>query len=215
MRRLLLTIAAIGALSAAPVWGQGLRPLQEAERGRAQAQLQARDAAERARAAAAEEQRLAVLRVSAAVRLRATENEVADRAAEVTALSEQRAEAEAVLLQHGAALAPLLPLMERLALFPAETLLAVPAPPEQTLRGLGVLRGLARRLEQEAAVLRQERAALDGKARALDQALPRLRAAQATQTEQSLALDQQVAAARALRLRAEDADGRWTCRPRR
>ena len=44
--------------------------------------------------------------------------------------------------------APLLPLIERLALFPAETLLAVPAPPEEALRGLLVLRGLRARLER-------------------------------------------------------------------
>ena len=41
---------------------------------------------------------------------------------------------------------PLLPLIERLSLFPAETLLAVPARAEDTLRGVLVLRGLAGQL---------------------------------------------------------------------
>ena len=53
---------------------------------------------------------------------------------------------------------PLLPLIERLSLFPAETLLAVPAQPEDTLRGVLVLRGLARQLGQEAVALRREQA---------------------------------------------------------
>ena len=48
---------------------------------------------------------------------------------------------------------PLLPLIERLSLFPAETLLAVPAKPEDTLRGVLVLRGLASQLGHDAATL--------------------------------------------------------------
>jgi septal ring factor EnvC (AmiA/AmiB activator) len=208
MRRLLffsLIAVAVWAPGSGAAWSQGTRPLQDAERGRAQAQAQAHEAASRARAAAAEEQRLAELRVAAAARLRATETEVADRAAEVSALTAQRDEAGQRLAQHGAALAPLLPLMERLALFPAETLLAVPAPPEQALLGLSVLRGMARRLEREASGLRDERAALDAQTRALNLALPRLQAAQAAQAEQSAALDQQIAAAHAKRQQAEDA----------
>src|ERR1700710_597600 len=100
MRRLLLASLLVAIPVAAHARNEPSRPLQDAERGRAQAQAQAREAAERARAAAAEEQRLATARVSEAVRLRATENEVADRAAEVTALAEQRADAEARLVRH-------------------------------------------------------------------------------------------------------------------
>ena len=55
---------------------------------------------------------------------------------------------------------PLLPLIERLSLFPAETLLAVPARAEDTLRGVLVLRGLAGQLGQEAVALRREQARL-------------------------------------------------------
>ncbi len=51
-------------------------------------------------------------------------------------------------------MAPLLPLIERLSLYPAETLLAVPMPPEQAVRGVLVLRGIARQLETEAEALR-------------------------------------------------------------
>ena len=48
----------------------------------------------------------------------------------------------------------MLPLMLRLGSWPAESLLAVPGPPEETLRGLLVLQGLSRQLVTEAGVLR-------------------------------------------------------------
>ena len=166
----------------------------------AQAQQQARAAA-----AGAEEQRLAQQRVAAAARLSETEQAVADRSAELGTLAERRDAAAAQLARRAAAMAPLLPLMERLALYPAETLLAVPAPPEQALRGLAILRGLARTLEREAAALRDEQARLDAEQRAIDAALPRLRAAQAVQQAQASALDQQIIAARAARQQAEAA----------
>ncbi len=183
--------------------GAQARPERGVDRDRAP--LEAREAQERARAAGAEEQRLAVQRVEAAGRLQQTESAVATRAAEVSELAEQRAAAEVQLRVHAASLAPLLPLIERLALYPAETLLAVPAAPGDALRGLGVLRGMARRLEQEAAGLRADQAALDARTRALDAALPGLRRVQAEQTAQAQALDAQVATAQALRQRMEDA----------
>ncbi len=52
-------------------------------------------------------------------------------------------------------MAPLLPLIERMSLYPAETLLAVPASPEETLRGMLVLQGIAHQLETEAEALRR------------------------------------------------------------
>ncbi len=211
MRRLLLASLVVAGLTPGPMVprasGQA-RPLRE-ERARAPVptatQVEARDAGERARAAAAEEEQLATQRVTAASALQHIETEVAERAAEVSTLAERRAGASARLAAHAAALSPLLPLMERLALFPAETLLAVPAPPEQALRGLGVLRGMARRLEQEAAGLRREQAALAAESAALDAALPALRQAQARQAEQARALDADIASAQGRRLRAEEA----------
>lgn len=199
MRRLLLASLAIMAPGLSGSGGAQPRPAQD--RGPAMV----RETAERARAAGAEEHRLAERRVNAAATLRATENEVSERAAAVSALAARRAVAEVRLAQHAAALAPLLPLMERLALFPAETLLAAPGQPEQALRGLGVLRGMARQLEHEAAELRQEQAQLGLETTALDAALPGLRAAQATQAAQAQALDVQIATAQGLRRQAESA----------
>ena len=49
---------------------------------------------------------------------------------------------------------PMLPVIERLSLYPAETLLAVPFPPETGVRGLLVLARIGRQLEAEAAAVR-------------------------------------------------------------
>lgn len=202
-RLLLASLVPATLLLASPAAGQATA--QSTGPGRGRAHIEAREATDRARAASAEEQRLAAQRVTAATRLHETETEVAARATEVSDLAEQRAAAEGRLRAHAATLAPLLPLIERLALYPAETLLAVPAQPGDALRGLGVLRGLARQLEQEAQGLRAEQAALDERTRALNAALPALRQAQATQAEQAQALDAQLATAQALRQRMEEA----------
>ena len=156
-------------------------------------------------AAPEEERRLAEARIAAAAALRATETDAAALAGTVEDLAAREREAGRRLAGRSAALAPLLPLMERLALYPAETLLAVPAPPDRAMLGLTVLRGLARHLEAEAAALRAEAAELVAARAAMEAALPRLHAAQATQAAQAADLDRQLDAVRAGRLRAEDA----------
>jgi septal ring factor EnvC (AmiA/AmiB activator) len=203
-----VTIAAIGLAAvtiAVPAAAEPARQLLQAERSSAQAEAQAKDALARARASAAEEERLAAQRVASAAALRETETAVAADATEVSALAEKRAATEARLHQRAAEMAPLLPLIERLALYPTETLLAMPGPPEDALRGLTILRGIAQRLETEAAQLRQEQVALAAQSAALDAALAKLRAVQATQADQAQALDQQLAAAHALRDRMDQA----------
>ena len=156
-------------------------------------------------AAPDDERRLAEARIAAAAALRATETEAAALTGTVEGLAAREHEAGRRLSGHSAALAPLLPLMERLALYPAETLLAVPAPPDRAILGLMVLRGLARHLEAEAAALRAEAAELAAARAATEAALPRLHAAQASQAAQGAELDRQLDMARAGRLRAEDA----------
>ena len=98
---------------------------------------------------------------------------------------------------------PLLPLIERLSLFPAETLLAVPARAEDTLRGVLVLRGLAGQLGEEAVALRREQAGLASATAAQMAEAPRLAAALAAQQSEAAALDRQIAAAETGRSQAE------------
>ena len=157
------------------------------------------------RDAAADGQRLASARIASGAAVRAADAQVAALLDEAEALTRQAEAAQDRLAQHSAALAPLLPLMERLALYPIETLLAVPAPPDKALRGLAVMRGLARHLQEEAAALRAEAASAHSAAQAVSASAVRLQAAQAAQARQSAALDREIEAARAGRLHAEDA----------
>jgi septal ring factor EnvC (AmiA/AmiB activator) len=189
------------ALGAPPTPQQVL----EAERARA-AEIEAQRAAQaQARAAALEEERLGRERAAAVVKLRALEAATESKSQVVADLARRRGEAEGRLAARAAELGPFLPLIERLGLFPAETLLAVPMAPEQSVRGLIVLGGMMRELEGEAAKLRAEQAEVDGLQARIDQELPGLSAAQAAQTQAGLALDAQISTARDVRRNAEGA----------
>ncbi len=177
--------------------------MEQAERARGAELAAQQEAAARAAAAAAAAQRLAADRIVAAARLRQAETATAEAAARMDQLAAQRRQAQASLDAHAEAMQPLLPLIERMSLFPAETLLAVPAQPEETLRGVLVLRGLASQLGQEAVTLRREQVRLDAATRAMQAEAPTLAAAQAAQQAQSAALDQQIAAAEAQQKHAE------------
>jgi murein hydrolase activator len=179
------------------------RELQQAETARAAEQVARQEAAARAAAAAAQAQRLTAERIAAAARLRQAEAATADAAARMDELAARRRQAEASLAARAETMQPLLPLIERLSLFPAETLLAVPARAEDTLRGVLVLRGLARQLGQEAVALRSEQAALAAATQAEHAEAPRLAAAQARQQQEAAALDQQIAVAQTGRKEAE------------
>jgi len=154
----------------------------------------------------AEDRGLAAARVAAAAKLQAVEMDADAAATQLDALSRRRAELASQLAARAAALAPLLPLAERLRLDPAEALVAAEVPPDQALHGLLVLRGLARRLEREAEALRTEQAEVDRLSREIGAAVPRLRAAQSAQAAQAAALDQSLAEARERRARESATD---------
>jgi murein hydrolase activator len=177
--------------------------MEQAERAHAAELAAQQAAAARAAAAAEDAQRLAADRVAAAARLREAETATADAAARIDQLAQQRRQAQASLDARAESMQPLLPLIERLSLFPAETLLAVPARPEATLRGVLVLRGIAGQLGQEAVALRREQAWLASATQAMQAEAPRLSEALAKQQTQATALDQQIEAAEAGRRRAE------------
>ncbi len=185
-------------------WGQpAARDVKAAERAQAAEVAAQKDAADRAARAVAEEQRLGDERIAAAERLRATEIATAQAAARMDALSAQRRDAATRLAKRAEAMQPLLPLIQRLALYPAETLLAVPASPEDRLRGVLVLQGLARQLETEAEALRQDQAALEATIAAEAAEAPKLAAARAAQAERAAALDSLLTSTQAQRRRAE------------
>ena len=179
------------------------RELRDAERLSTEQLAARKDAADRAARAAAEALRLAHERVEAAAKLRVAESATADVAARIDALAQRRRDAEQRVQDRAKALQPLLPLIERLSLYPSETLLAVPAPPEMALRGVLVLQGMSRQLEIETEALRRDQAEVDTAAAALRQEAPRLTAAEAAQKREADALDQSMAAARAEQAAAE------------
>jgi septal ring factor EnvC (AmiA/AmiB activator) len=196
----LLAILAVFSAQAEPTRQQ----LQKAESARAAQLNAAKAAADRLRAAQADAQKLAAARVATAAQLRGLELATADAATTMEQLSQRRAAAQERLAARAADLGPMLPLIERLSLFPAETLLAVPAPPEDALRGLLVLKGMARELETEAEALRAEEAEIARLSTAISTQETRLAAAQSAQAAQAAALDRQIADARA---RSQEAEG--------
>ena len=195
----LLLLTAAGPAASPPTPQQ----IQDADRARA-AQLEAQHQAEaRAAAAQAEEKRLALDRVAAAAKLRDLEGATADAATRVEALAHLRLAAAQRLEAHEALIAPLLPLFERLSLYPAETLLAVPMPPEDSVTGMLVLGGISRQLEAEATALRAEQAEVAAAQARLDAEAPKLAAARSAQADAEAALDAQIAAARQADLAAQ------------
>jgi septal ring factor EnvC (AmiA/AmiB activator) len=200
---LLMALAPAMAVAASHREADTRRDLRDAERLNAQQLAARKEAADRAARAAADSQRLAQQQVDAAAKLRQAEAATAVAAAQMDALGEQRRQAEQRVQTRAAALQPLLPLIERLSLYPAETLLAVPAPPDAALRGVLVLQGLSRQMEIETEALRRDQAAVDAAADALRKEAPHLAAAEAEQKRQADALDQQIANAHADQAAAE------------
>jgi septal ring factor EnvC (AmiA/AmiB activator) len=162
--------------------------------------------------ARAEEQRLVAERVAAAARLQGLEGATLAAADRVVALTRRQREAEGRLEQRSAELAPMLPVIERLALYPAETLLAVPLPPEQAVRGLLVLGGIGRQLEADAAAVRAGQAETARLRQETEAELPVLAAAQKQQAHAAMALDAEIGQAQARRRAAEDAAAEATRR---
>lgn len=206
MRRPPASLLPLLLIAAAPPSGldDARRQAEQAEAARAAALAAHQAAAARAAEAAAAADMLSTERVKAAGRLRAAEAATLESAERMAALARAQSEAETRLAARSAAIAPLLPLAERLSLYPAETLLAVPASPEDAVRGLIVMRGIARRLEAEGAALRREQVALAAARAATAAEASRLAQAEAAQQEAAQELDRQLAAADLGRRAAED-----------
>ena len=200
---LLIALTPAVACAAAPREEDTRRDLRNAERLSSEQLAARKDAADRASRAAAEALRLAHERVEAAAKLRQAETATADVAARIDVLAQRRRDAEKRVQIRATAMQPLLPLIERLSLYPAETLLAVPASPDAALRGVLVLQGLSRQMEIETEALRRDQAEVDAAAGALRQESPRLTEAEAVQKREADALDQEIANAHAEQATAE------------
>jgi septal ring factor EnvC (AmiA/AmiB activator) len=190
-------------LGASPRETDTQRALRDAERASREHLAARKDADDRAARAAAEALRLARERVDAAAELRRAEAATADIAGRIDALAVRQREAEQRVRARAKAMQPLLPLIERLSLYPAETLLAVPTSRDQALRGVLVLQGLTRQIEIEAEALRHDQAAADTATEALTVEASRLADATTAQKRQADALDKEIDAAHKVESEAE------------
>jgi septal ring factor EnvC (AmiA/AmiB activator) len=129
-----------------------------AEQLRAERERDRANAAHNLQMAQAEALKLGEKRLQAASALRQAEQEVADAAGRLRQAQSDQAQAEARLRQRAATFAALVPLMLRMSRYPAETVLAVPAPPDQALEGLFLTSGIAATLNRDAAELRAQAA---------------------------------------------------------
>jgi septal ring factor EnvC (AmiA/AmiB activator) len=193
--RLVLTLLLL-ALPGLAMAQPSREALEEARRAGAASRAAAEAAAREAEAAAAEESGLARQRVAMAARVQA-----AERALEAAEQRKQAAEAAAAAAYNEAAsraavLAPMMPAMRRLALWPAETLLAQPAPPDEALRGLLVLQGMARQIRAEAEELRLANAEAERRARIAAAEATVVAAAEAELRQAATALDEEIAETR-------------------
>jgi septal ring factor EnvC (AmiA/AmiB activator) len=172
-----------------------LHRLQAAETARQASIAAGAEASEALSRAQAQQARLSGERVQAAADLRLVEGQVVAAEAALAEARVRRADAERGLAQRESELAKIMPIMVRLARFPAETLLAVPLPPDRALEGLLITRGLTAQLEQEAAALRlQQQAAARLRAEEETKAASLARQ-RARQTIAAAALDRQIATA--------------------
>lgn len=180
--------------------------IQDARRAAEAERAAAAEAARLAQEAAEEERGLARQRVAMAERVQRAEAileaaQERERAA-VTAALAARDEAA----RRAATLAPMMPVMRRLSLWPAETLLAVPVPPEEALRGVLVLQGVARQVRRELEALRaaDEEASRRARVAAAEAAL--VAAAREEALASARALDSEIAATRMREAEARQAE---------
>jgi septal ring factor EnvC (AmiA/AmiB activator) len=171
--------------------------LKALEQERAAALAKAKAATARAQAAKALAEKLSAERAVAIARLQAAEQATVQSAEKLDALEDRRRALEGEIARRGADFESLLPVAERLSLYPAETLLAVPVPAETALRGLLVLQGLGRTLAEEAKALAREQQELRQVSENIKEELSQLQHAEAEQAKAAAALDAAIAQANA------------------
>jgi len=204
-----LTLAVLCSSSAAyandppPPAGQHESPPTDESTAKAQLQEQldaqkahlaaVQDQAARALAAQQHQQDLTAQRIKAAAKLRDLDTSVAQATEQMRSLRAQKSQAEAARDKAAQLLGPMLPLIERLALYPSETLLAAPQKTGDSLRGLMAARGLSRVLGAEAAQWRDQQAQVEAAETALAQQADTLASARGAQAIASADLDRQIA----------------------
>lgn len=158
----------------------------------------AAQAAQGAREAATQETRLANERIAGAARVQAAEREALTAAARTGAARHAVEAARAEQDRLAAEIAPLVPLLMRLAQQPGPLLLAAPMPPADVAIGLAALRVMLRDAQIKARMLRETAQRADQEAASLAREQRRLIAAEDEARQASAALDQKLGQARQL-----------------
>ena len=193
LRNSMIRALALLLLLAAPARAQDAARARAAAEGERTAAALATD---RAREAAAQAQRLAEARIAGAARVQAAERAALSAAGRAEAARQAEAAARAEQARLTAEIAPLLPLLMRLASQPAPILLAAPLPPTEVALGLAALRAMLREAQSMAVKLRdvERRAAVEAIRHAEERG--RLTAAEMEARQASVSLDHQLEAAR-------------------
>jgi septal ring factor EnvC (AmiA/AmiB activator) len=196
-------------LAAAPAQAQQSVSAAKAALAKAQQQAQAHhlaasDATARARAAAAQAAILAERQIEAAAALRRLENATGADTAALGRLQDESAAAAVALRDNEAALAQLLPVMQRLSAQPAATLLATPGSPTDAVRGALIMQGIAAEIEQRSAKVKAESRQVFFLLDQSQAAQARLNAALAAQQTAEQRLTAQIAAAKATEMAQAD-----------
>ena len=190
------------------------RELQDARRDTEARLAAAAQAARTAEVAQAEERRLAEARVVAA---RATQQAEARLANAETEAQSAMAAARAAITERAAraaALAPFLPLLHRLERWPAESLLAIPVAPADTLRGLLAMQAVIRHAGTEAEAFRAAAERAAQASRRAEAEAERLVTARAEARAASAQLEASLVQARARRAEAQANEDAATRRAR-
>ena len=158
----------------------------KAQRAAAQAEIKAHQEAEAQAAAhrqavADKAAALAQQQVQTAAALRGLEDQTSQDAAQLAQLLAQQDAAAAKLDEAGTALKKLLPVMQRLSTAPATTLLAAPLAPQDAVRGIAIMQGMAAAVAAQASAVKTETEKLTTAINQAQDAKQRLDAAVAAQ----------------------------------
>jgi septal ring factor EnvC (AmiA/AmiB activator) len=146
--------------------------------------------------------------IEAAASLRRLENQTGGAVNDLASLQARQQQANAALHASETALASLLPVMQRLSAAPAATLLASPASPVDSVRGILVLQGIAAQIAARAAAVQAQSETVAHLLTATDHQAQVLGRAVAAQRQAEDALSTQIADARAAEAADEDTEAR-------
>ncbi|WP_086651160.1 murein hydrolase activator EnvC family protein [Acetobacter cibinongensis] len=148
---------------------------------------------------------LSAATVTATSQLQTTEQQISDLDGRIAAIRQEQEKLRSALAEDAKALAPVLPLAERLSLYPSDTLLAAPVPQGEAVTGFLVLKGLSRELEHQAEDMRARQTQLTALDAELTNHLAQLGTLQHKQTTQRDTVRQQALKAKQAQQQANTA----------